>query len=60
MVEVFGSHDNNIYALSLADGNEKWKYATGGAVAGRLLLYRDLVIALAKRDVVMHRYGLRR
>ena len=44
-VVYFGSHDKNIYAVSLADGTLKWKFLTGGVVAGRPLLFRDMVIA---------------
>jgi len=44
-VVYFGSHDKHIYAVSLADGTLKWKFLTGGTVAGRPLLFRDMVIA---------------
>ena len=44
-VVYFGSHDKHVYAVSLADGTLKWKFLTGGAVAGRPLLFRDMVIA---------------
>ena len=43
-VVYFGSHDKHIYAVSLADGTLKWKFLTGGTVAGRPLLFRDMVI----------------
>jgi len=44
-VIYFGSHDKHVYAVSLADGTLKWKFLTGGVVAGRPLLFRDMVIA---------------
>lgn len=44
-VVYFGSHDKYVYAVSLTDGTLKWKFLTGGAVAGRPLLFRDMVIA---------------
>ena len=44
-VVYFGSHDKHIYAVSLDDGTLKWKFLTGGTVAGRPLLFRDMVIA---------------
>ena len=44
-VIYFGSHDKHIYAVSLTDGTLKWKFLTGGVVAGRPLIFRDMVIA---------------
>jgi len=44
-VAYFGSHDKNIYAVSLASGREIWSYPTGGVVAGRPLLVNNMVIA---------------
>ena len=48
-VAYFGSHDENIYAVSLANGREIWNYPTGGVVAGRPLLLsnfgRQMVVA---------------
>lgn len=48
-VAYFGSHDYNIYAVSLANGREIWSYPTGGVVAGRPLLLshfgRQMVVA---------------
>ena len=43
-VVYFGSHDNNLYAVNIVDGEEKWRFATDGAIAGRPLLFRDMVI----------------
>lgn len=44
-VAYFGSHDDNVYAVSLANGREIWRYTTGGVVAGRPLLLNNMVIA---------------
>ena len=41
----FGSHDNHVYAVSASDGNELWRFETGGVVAGRPLLLDRMVIA---------------
>ena len=43
-VVYFGSHDQNIYAVDLRSGEEKWRRKTGGAVVARPLLFKDLVI----------------
>ena len=40
----FGSHDHNVYAVYLDEGRdtrEKWRFATGGTVASRPLLFQD-------------------
>ena len=46
-VAYFGSHDENVYAVYLdaeRDKREKWRFPTGGIVAGRPLLFRDTII----------------
>ena len=43
-IVYFGSHDGNVYAVSLDTQKEIWHYTTGGAVAGRPLLFQDLVV----------------
>jgi outer membrane protein assembly factor BamB len=43
-VVYFGSHDKNVYAVNLDDGTLEWRAPTGGAVAGRPLLFRNLVV----------------
>ena len=43
-IAYFGSHDHNVYAVSLATGEQIWSYTTGGSVAGRPLLLDDMVI----------------
>ena len=40
----FGSHDNNVYAVDLDDGDQVWRFSTNGSVAGRPLLFKDLVV----------------
>ena len=40
----FGSHDNNVYAVDLDEGDEVWRFSTNGSVAGRPLLFKDLVV----------------
>jgi outer membrane protein assembly factor BamB len=40
----FGSHDHNIYAVDLASGQEKWHFATEGAVVAQPLLFQNMVI----------------
>ena len=41
----FGSHDNHVYAVNAADGNELWSFETGGVVAGKPLVMDRMVIA---------------
>ncbi len=43
-VIYFGSHDNHVYALSAADGNELWRFETEGVVAGKPLILDRMVI----------------
>lgn len=43
-VVYFGSHDHNIYAVSLSNGRELWRFPTGGAVVARPLLFQDMVL----------------
>jgi outer membrane protein assembly factor BamB len=43
-VVYFGSHDHNIYAVSLSNGRELWRFPTGGAVVARPLLFQDMVV----------------
>lgn len=40
----FGSHDGNVYAVSLESGVEKWRFSTGGAVIAQPLVLRDTLI----------------
>ena len=40
----FGSHDNHVYALSAANGEEMWRFETGGVVGGKPLLLDRMVI----------------
>jgi outer membrane protein assembly factor BamB len=44
-IGYFGSHDHNIYAVTLNDGKELWHYETGGVVAGKPLVFDGKVIA---------------
>ena len=44
-IGYFGSHDHNVYAVTLNDGKELWKYETGGVVAGKPLVFDGKVIA---------------
>ncbi len=39
-----GSHDQNIYAVDLETGAEKWRHSTGGTVVAKPLIYRDMVV----------------
>ena len=41
---IFGSLDHYIYAVSLKDGTELWKYKTEGAVVGKPLIVDNKVI----------------
>ena len=41
---IFGSLDHYVYAVSLKDGTELWKYKTGGAVVGKPLIVENNVI----------------
>ena len=43
-VIYFGSHDRNVYAVSMENGKELWRFPTGGAVVARPLLFQDMVI----------------
>ena len=43
-VAYFGSQDHTIYAVRLSNGEEVWRYGTGGAVVARPLLHKGLVI----------------
>jgi len=43
-VAYFGSHDHNVYAVSLSDGRELWRFTTGGTVVARPLLFKDLIV----------------
>lgn len=43
-VIYFGSHDQNVYAVSLADGRELWRFPTGGTVVARPLLLQNMVV----------------
>ena len=43
-IAYFGSQDHIIYAVDLRDGNELWRYQTGGSVVGDPLLFRGKVI----------------
>lgn len=43
-VIYFGSQDHNVYALSLKDGKELWRFPTGGAVVARPLLLDNTVV----------------
>lgn len=43
-VIYFGSHDRNVYAVSVADGRELWRFPTGGAVVTRPLLFQDTLV----------------
>ncbi|PKB71119.1 MAG: hypothetical protein BZY87_07280 [SAR202 cluster bacterium Io17-Chloro-G6] len=44
-IGYFGSHDHKVYAVTLADGKERWQYETGGVVAGKPLVFDGKVIA---------------
>ena len=43
-VIYFGSHDQNVYAVSLADGKKLWSFPTGGAVVARPMLFQDTLV----------------
>ncbi len=43
-VIYFGSHDGYVYAVNAADGKERWRFQTGGVVAGTPLLMDGMVI----------------
>jgi outer membrane protein assembly factor BamB len=43
-VIYFGSHDRYVYAVSLKDGRQLWRFRTGGAVVARPLLFKDMVV----------------
>lgn len=43
-VIYFGSHDRHVYAVSLKDGQQLWRFPTGGAVVARPLLFKDIVV----------------
>ena len=43
-IAYFGSQDHTVYAVDLRDGNELWRYQTGGAVVGNPLLFQGKVI----------------
>ena len=44
-IGYFGSHDHNVYAVTLNDGKQLWRYETGGVVAGKPLVFDGKVIA---------------
>ena len=43
-IAYFGSQDHTVYAVDLRDGNELWRYQTGGAVVGNPLLFQGNVV----------------
>ena len=43
-IVYFGSHDRNVYAVSLKDGKELWRFSTGGSVVTSPLLMGNTVV----------------
>ncbi len=43
-IAYFGSHDHSVYAVTLNDGDEHWRFGTGGVVAGKPLVFDGKVI----------------
>lgn len=53
-----GAYDNNLYALSLADGRLLWKYATDGGLPGSPVIHHDLVL-IGSEDHRLHAVSAR-
>ena len=44
-IAYFGSQDHSVYAVTLNDGKQHWRFETGGVVAGKPLVFDGKVIA---------------
>ena len=44
-VAYFGSQDHSVYAVTLNDGKQHWRFETGGVVAGKPLVFDGKVVA---------------
>jgi eukaryotic-like serine/threonine-protein kinase len=53
-----GCYDNNLYALSAADGKFQWKYPTDGGIVSRPLVYENNVF-FCSEDQRLHVIGAR-
>lgn len=53
-----GCYDNNLYALSAADGKFQWKYPTEGGIVSRPLIYENNVF-FCSEDQRLHVIGAR-
>ncbi len=56
-VAYFGSQNGKVYAVSLATGEVKWEYATGGAVVAKPLIHQDMLI-IGSFDRQLYALGL--
>lgn len=55
---LVGCYDNNLYALTAADGQFQWKYATDGGIVSRPAVYEGNVF-FGSEDQRMHVVSLR-
>ena len=53
-----GAYDNNLYGISAADGQLKWKYATDGGLPGSPVSYQDIIL-IGSEDQRLHAISAR-
>lgn len=55
---IFGSHDNNIYALDAINGELRWRYATGGQITAAPCI-GDGIVYVSSKDKLLYALDIR-